>query len=43
MGLDLQLWNEFDYFELTKNMRQISDPKYADILYRVRYGIIIKF
>ena len=33
------LWDHFDYVELTENQRQKSDPHYADLLNRARIGI----
>ena len=40
INLQHNLWNEFEYYELNENMRQKNDPTYADILTRVRIGII---
>ena len=40
INLQYNLWNEFEYYELNENMRQKNDPIYADILTRVRIGII---
>jgi hypothetical protein len=33
------LWEHFDYVELTENQRQKSDPKFAELLNRARIGI----
>ena len=36
----LDLWQSFQYDELTQNMRQNQDSQYADLLESVRVGVI---
>ena len=38
MPIDFDFWVEFDFFELTENMRQKEDQLFFDLLNRVRIG-----
>ncbi len=39
MPLEYNLWSEFNYFELTENVRQKNDSAFAEMLKRIRIGI----
>ena len=39
LALDCNLWHDFNYFELTENVRQKNDFVFADMLKRIRIGM----
>ena len=40
LGMECPLWTEFDYYELTENVRQKNDPVFQEVLTRIRLGNI---
>ena len=38
LGMECPLWDEFNYFELTENVRQKNDPAFQELLSNVRVG-----
>jgi len=38
VNISHNLWHDFEYYELTINQRQIDDPKFGQMLERIRIG-----